>query len=159
MRFHPAIALAFALLCAAAATSAHEPITLLGTIFKWRYPDAELGKSQISDAATIGANGERTIPSSMLKTTMTTPASVEKVLAFYRDLLTRNPENDQKLGIGPDEGRSVVFSDESKDRPLDFHTIVVNSANTSTTLIITRGVDEDLTHITWKQYMRHNVAE
>ena len=69
------------------------PITLIGTIVKWRYPDAEIGKSVMSDAATIAADGKRTAPSSVLKTTMQTSDSVENVLAFYRDLLTRNPEN------------------------------------------------------------------
>ena len=115
--------------------SADEPVTLIGTIVKWRYPDAEIGKSEMSDAATIDAKGNRTVPSTVLKTTMVTRDSVDKVLAFYRDLLTRNPTNDGKLGIGPNVGRSVVFSDESEGRPFAFHTIVVNSANSSTTLI------------------------
>ncbi len=135
--------------------SADEPVTLIGTIVKWRYPDAEIGKSEMSDAATIDANGNRTVPSTLLKTSMVTGDSMDKVLAFYRDLLTRNPTNDGRLGIEPNVGRSVVFSDESEGRPFAFHTIVVNSANSSTTLIITRGKDEKLTHITWKQYLKH----
>jgi hypothetical protein len=138
--------------------SAEEPITLIGTIVKWRYPDAEIGKSQMSDAATIAADGKRTAPSSVLKTTMVTSDSVDKVLAFYRGLLTRNPANDSKLGADPKVGRSVVFSDESEGRPFAFHTIVVNAANTSTTIIITRGGNEDTTRITWKQYLKHEVG-
>ena len=133
---------------------ADEPVTLIGTIVKWQYPDAEIGKSEVSDGATIAADGERTVSSSVLKTTMLTPDPVEKVLAFYRDLLTRNPASDKRLGIGPLVGRSVVFSDESDGRPFAFHTIIVNSANTSTTLIITRGKDEEQTRITWKQYLK-----
>ena len=125
---------------------------------KWRYPDAEIGKSEMSDAATIDASGKRTAPSTVLTTTMVTRDSVDKVLAFYRDLLTRNPTNDRKLGLAPQVGRSVVFSDESDGRPFAFHTIVVNSANTSTTLIITRGDDEEHTRITWKQYLKHEVG-
>lgn len=149
---------AFALLCVTAATHttyADEPVKLIGTIVKWRYPDAEIGKSEMSDAATIAADGKRTVPSSMLKTTMTTPDSVNKVLAFYQELLKRKQTNDEKLGIGPKVGRSVVFSDESGGRPFAFHTIVVNAKNSSTTLIVTRGKDEELTRITWKQYLRH----
>ncbi|MFG0331748.1 MAG: hypothetical protein ACF8TS_00175, partial [Maioricimonas sp. JB049] len=149
------------LLCAtvvARTGSADERVTLIGTIVKWRYPDAETGKSEVSDGATIAADGKRTVPSSVLKTTMVTPDSVDKVLAFYRDLLVRNPTNDEKLGIGPKVGRSVVFSDESEGRPFAFHTIMVNSANSSTTLIITRGKDQDQTHITWKQYLKHEVG-
>lgn len=153
--------LPFALFCAAVLSitaSADEPVTLIGTIVKWRYPDAEIGKSEMSDAATIDADGKRTVPSTLLKTTMVTGDSVDKVLAFYRDLLTRNPTNDGKLGIGPQVGRSVVFSDESDGRPFAFHTIAVNVANASTILIITRGDDEELTRITWKQYLKHEVG-
>jgi hypothetical protein len=149
--------MSLALFCAAvmpASASADESLGLIETIVKWRYPDAEIGKSQMSDAATIGADGNRTVPSVVLKTTMVTRDPIDKVLAFYRDLLTRNPRNDGILGIGPSVGRSVVFSDESEGRPFAFHTIVVNSADSSTTLIITRGKDEERTHITWKQYLK-----
>jgi hypothetical protein len=147
-----------ALLCVivlSTTVSADEPVTLMGTIIKWRYPDATIGKSEMSDAATMDAVGQRTVPSTVLKTTMSTRDSVEKVVEFYRDLLTRNPANDGKLGIGPQIGRSVLFSDESEGRPFLFHTILVNAADTSTILIITRGNDEELTRITWKQYMKH----
>ncbi len=150
-----ALSLAIAMVVKA---SAEEPVTLIGTIVKWRYPDAEIGKSVMADAATIAADGKRTVPSSVLKTTMTTGDSVEKVLAFYRELLTRNPVNDSKLGVDPTVGRSVVFSDESEGRPFAFHTIVVNSANTSTTIIITRAGDEDTTRITWKRYVEHDIG-
>ena len=137
--------------------SGDEPVKLLGTIMKWRYPDAELAESEMSDAATTDAQGNRTVPSSVLKTTMETRDSVENVLAFYRNLLTRNPTNDGKLGIRPNVGRSVVFSDESEGRPFAFHTIVVNSGNRSTILVITRGEDEEHTHITWEQYLKHDL--
>ena len=137
--------------------SAEEPILLIGTIVKWRYPEASLGQSQMSDAATVNSQDDRTVPSVLLKTTMTTPDSVEKVLAFYQKRLTRNSENDKTLGIAPDTGRSVLFSDESVGRPFAFHTITVNEADTSTLIIITRGADEKLTHITWKRYVRMKV--
>jgi hypothetical protein len=141
-----------------ATASAEEPVALIGTIVKWRYPDAEIGQSEMSDVATIDADGNRTAPSTLLKTTMATGDSVDKVLAFYRELLKRNPTNDGKLGIRPDIGRSVVFSDESEGRPFAFHTILVNSADSSTTLIITRGKGEQQTRITWKQYLKHEVG-
>jgi hypothetical protein len=156
--FH--ILMSLTLFCATVASvsgSADEPVTLIGTIVKWRYPGAEIGKAEMSDAATIDADGNRTVPSTVLKTSMVTDDSIDKVLAFYRGLLTRNPTNDGKLEIGPNVGRSVVFSDESEGRPFAFHTIVVNSVNSSTTLIITRGKGEERTHITWKQYLRHEV--
>lgn len=140
------------------ATSADEPVTLIGTIVKWRYPEAEIGNAEMSDAATVAADGNRTVPSTLLKTTMVTGDSVDKVVAFYRELLTRNVANDEKLGIESKVGRSVVFSDESEGRRFAFHTIVVNSANSSTTIIITRGEGEEKTHITWKQYLKHEVG-
>jgi hypothetical protein len=84
---------------------------------------------------------------------MVTGDSVEDVLAFYRDLVTRNVANDKRLGIEPQVGRSVIFSDESDGRPFAFHTIMVHTVNVSTVLIITRGGDEDFTYITWKQYL------
>lgn len=141
-----------------ATASDDEPITLIGTVVKWRYPNAEIGKSEMSDAATIDASGERTAPSTLLKSTMTTDALPEKVVAFYQDLLKRDAANDSKLGIGPDVGRSVVFSDESEGRSFALHTIVVNSDNVSTTIIISRGENEKLTHISWKQYLKHKVG-
>jgi hypothetical protein len=136
-----------------------EPVTLIGTIVKWRYPDAEIGNSVMADAATIAADGKRTVPSSVLKTTMRTGDSVDQVVAFYRNLLTRNPANDAKLGDDPKAGRSVVFSDESEGRPFAFHIIVINSANKSTTIMITRGLNEETTRITWTQYLKHEIGE
>jgi len=138
--------------------SAEEPVVLIGTIVKWRYPEAEIGPSTMTDAATIDAEGNRTVPSTVLLTTMTTRDPVEKVLSFYRDLLKRTPEHDKTLGIAAAVGRSVYFSDESAGRPFAMHTILVNSANSSTTLVISRGKDEEATHITWKQYLRHEVG-
>ena len=159
-RVHFNVLFALTVFCATAmsvSAPADEPVTLIGTIVKWRYPGAEIGKSKMSDAATIDAKGNRTVPSTVLTTSMVTADSVDKVLAFYRDLLTRNTTNDGTLGIEPNVGRSVVFSDESEGRPFAFHTVVVISANHSTSLIITRGKDEERTHITWKQYLKHEV--
>lgn len=150
-----AVMCAIAVTCAIAVPAAAEPITLMGTIVKWQYPDAVIDTATMSDAATINADGDRTVPSTEMKTTMVTDDSVDKVIAFYRELLTRNNANDERLGIQSDAGRSVIFSDESEGRPFEFHTILVNSENRSTTLIITRGKDEEKTHITWKRYLRH----
>jgi hypothetical protein len=152
-----ATALIFAITILDDAT-AEEPVALIGTIVKWRYPDAEIGKSEMTDAATVDADGQRTVPSSFLKTTMLTSDSVESVLKFYRELLKRIPINDSTLGIDSDVGRSVTFSDESEGRPFSLHTILVNTTESSTTIIITRGRDEDKTAITWKQYLHHKLV-
>lgn len=137
---------------------AEEPVTLIGTIVKWRYPEAEIRGAEMSDGSMMAANGQRTIPSTLLKTTMSTSDSVEKVMSFYRELLTRNEKNDQKLGTPAHVGRSVLFSDESDDRPFAFHTILVNEGNASTTIIVTRSKEDKTTHITWKQFLRHEIA-
>ena len=93
--FRPVTIALLSVIAVTHASYADEPVTLIGTIVKWRYPDAEIGRSEMADAATTAADGERTIPSSILKTTMTTPDSVSKVLAFYRKLLKRNQTNDE----------------------------------------------------------------
>ena len=110
----------------------------------------------MSDGSMIAADGQRTVPSTLLKTTMSTRDSVDKVMSFYRELLARNEKNDRKLGTPSHIGRSVLINDESDDRPFAFHTILVNEGNASTTIIITRSKDEDMTHITWKQFLKHD---
>ncbi|QDT71707.1 hypothetical protein [Lacipirellula limnantheis] len=155
LAFSLSLPLAIAMLVTA---SADEPVSLMDTVVKWRYPDAEIANSRMSDAATIAADAARTVPSVVLSTTMSTSDSVEKVLKYYRELLTRNPENDKKLGVDPKVGRSVVFSDESDGRDFAFHTIMVNTANSSTTLIVTRAQNEERTRITWKQYLKNEIG-
>lgn len=122
---------------------------------KWRYSSCTISGAQLADAATVDANGKRTTQSFICKAVMTTDATVEEVLEYYRAKL--KPEID----IGDDTpdaiaegGRSVVFSDDSDDRPFLMHTILVNSPNASTTLVITRGDGESKTHIAWKHYHR-----
>lgn len=139
--------------------AATEPITLLGTIVKWQYPGSEILPAQMSDAATMDAEGRRTMPSTLMETTMTTPDSVEDVMAFYHKLLDRDSSDAKQLTLDPGVGCSIVFSDESVGRPFAFHLILVNIKNSSTTLVITRGTDEEQTRITWKQYLAHDVAK
>lgn len=138
---------------------ANEPLTLIGSIVPWRYPEAKIHHPEMSDAATMNADGDRTVPSTLLKTTMMTPDSVDKVMAFYRNLLTRSEESDAQLDLHSEVGRSVVVQDESIGRAFSLHTILVNAANTSTTILITRAPSEKLTHIIWKQYVKHPIKE
>lgn len=159
MRFlAPVFAILFCLSPLAIAVTDDQPVTLLGTIAKWQYPDSNISGAEVSDAGTVDANGKRTVASVVFKTTMTTQDSVEDVLKFYRTLLTRDPKGDDNLGDKSEAGRSVTFSDESDGRPFAFHTILVNTSAASTTLIVTRGVDENETRITWKRYSRHQIG-
>ncbi len=134
--------------------SAETP-SLLQMIAEWQYPGSELHASQASDGATIDASGKRTVPSIVCKTVMKTDAPVEKVLDYYRTKLLRTSKADgDKSEPSPSSGRSVVFDDDSDGRPFALHTIMINTGDTSTTLIISRGKDETKTHIAWKQYRR-----
>ena len=136
-------------------SAAAEPRSLLQTIAEWQYPGSALSASQASDGATVDVEGNRTIPSSVCKTVMTTDAPVEKVLDYYRTKLSPTPKADGGKTEPPDAtGRSVVFSDDSDGRPFALHTVIVNTSDTSTTLVISRGKDEARTHIAWKQYRR-----
>ncbi len=152
--FAPIFTVLFCLSTLSFAATDDEPVTLLGTIVKWQYPKSKISRAEMADAATVDASGKRTVPSIVLKTTMTTKDSVEDVLKFYRTLLTRDPKIDDKLGVQSDAGRSVTFNDESEGRPFVFHTIIVNTSTASTILIVTRGADENKTRITWKRYSR-----
>ncbi len=161
MRSIAAVLLALSLFAAPA--MADEPLSLLQTVAQWRYPEAKINGARMADAATVNSEGDRTVQSILCSTTMTTPDPVVNVLAFYHTLLAPAPEGEpddtepeaaDRAKSDPQEGRSVIFSDESEGRPFAMHTILVNTATTSTTLIVTRGVDEDQTRITWKHYVR-----
>ena len=146
------------MLVGSAMNAAAAPVSLMGTIVRWQYPKASINHAKGSDAATIDAEGNRTVPSTVFEANMTTEASVAQVIQYYHELLTRNPKNDEKVGIQPEKGRSVLFRDESKGRPFELHVILVNSETTSTTLIVSRGADEEQTQITWKQYSRYPIS-
>jgi hypothetical protein len=136
-------------------TGAAEPQSLLQRIAGWQYPGSAIQASEMSDAATIDEKGDRTVPSIVCKTVMTTEEPIEKVVEYYRTKLATSPKADggkPKPSKAP--GRSVVFSDDSEGRPLALHTVLINTSDTSTTLIISRGKDEMKTFIVWKQYQR-----
>ena len=154
--------LALMLSCSVAALVAkaeEEPVLLIGTIVKWQYPGAKIGGAEASDGATVDAAGKRPVASTVMKTTMTTKDPVEEVVKFYRALLARDEKTADKLGVKPGEGQSVTFGDESAGRPFALHTILVNTARTSTVIIITRGAEEKETRITWKRYLVHEVGK
>src|SRR5690554_2356199 len=110
--------------------------------------------AQMSDAATVNGDGDRTIQSLVCMASMTTDDSVDEVLAFYKAKLTPSKDADEKTKAKLKDGRSVLVSYDSAGRPFALHTILVNTATTSTTLIVSRGTGETETHITWKHYVR-----
>ena len=111
----------------------------------------------MEDAATVNPSGERTVPSVLCKTVLTTKDPIAKVLEYYETKLkqaaapkTAKPE----MKSGKEPGRSVMFHDDSQGRPLEIHIIVVNTEKSSTTLVISRAKTESETHIAWTHYLR-----
>ena len=106
---------------------------------------------------TVGRSGERTLPSVLCKTVLTTKDPIAKVIEYYETKL--KPEADPKTATpeskpGTDAGRSVMFQDDSQGRPLRIHIIIVNTEKSSTTLVISRAETESETHIAWTHYVR-----
>ncbi|MFN3192011.1 MAG: hypothetical protein ACE361_15985 [Aureliella sp.] len=121
--------------------------------------EAAITKSEMADGATVAQDGERTISSAILKTTMATPASTAKVLAFYKNLLEPGKECNNLLRVDSTEGKSILIRETSPGRPVEIHTIVVNTQNSSTTLVISRLEAEEQTTIEWTQYLRHSTTQ
>jgi hypothetical protein len=146
---------AFVLIYSLAPTSAvADPPSLVQMIAQWQFPGSTMNGAEMADGATIGADGNRTTPSLVCKTVMTTDAGVDDVLEHYKTKLTPKQLEGDDAADTPKGGRSVVFSDDSVGRQFVMHTILVNTADSSTTLVITRGKDELKTYIGWKHYRR-----
>lgn len=131
--------------------------SLLTMIGQWRYPESEISGAMLSDAATVNTAGDRMIPSIQYKAVLTTKDSVEKVLAYYKAKLTpaTGPDAAKANKDGAvQSGRSVTFQDDSEGRPLVIHVVLVNTADSSTTLVISRATTESATHIAWTRYQR-----
>ncbi len=158
MRFQVML-VALCLLFAFPSSLTAESKTLLTRIGEYQYPKAKLsGGATMADGATINSQGDRTVPSLYCSTVMTTPDDVEQVLAFYKSLLQPEPKEKKKASDSDERddaaGRSVMFHENSKDRPVTLHVINVNEENVSTTIIISRVTGEKLTQIAWSQYER-----
>jgi hypothetical protein len=153
--------LAFASLITVFATAAFchaaEPLRLMPMIAEWQYPDSRINGASMSDAATVNRSGERTVPSILCKTVLTTKDPMAKVIEYYKTKLKQGTDSetakpDDKSGI--ESGRSVMFHDDSEDRPLGIHIIIVNTDKSSTTVVISRAETESETHIAWTHYLR-----
>ncbi len=144
----------------AAATPGHagEPLRLIGTIVQWQYPGSKINGASMEDAATVNKSGERTVPSVLCKTVLTTKDPVAKVIDFYETKLKSGaiPKSGKaEEESAPDHGRSVMSHDDSQGRPLRLHIILVNTEKSSTTLVISRAEKELETHIAWTHYVRY----
>ena len=121
--------------------------TLLGTLAEWMYPKADFGGAQMSDA------GTRSVQSLKCQAMLTTGDSFEKVTTYYEHKFVSGPQEVDGAEKGP-QWQSVSIQDNSSNRPVQLRVIVVNRANTSTTLVISRTKDETKTHIAWSHFVR-----
>ena len=111
----------------------------------------------MSDAATVSRSGQRTVPSILCKTVLTTKDSMAKVIEYYKTKLKQGADSETSKTddkSATDSGRSVMFHDDSQGRPLGIHIIIVNTDKSSTTLVISREETESETHIAWTHYLR-----
>jgi hypothetical protein len=145
----------FALLACAPMCRAQKQPSLMTMIARWQYPDSKISVATLSDAATMNATGERTLPSVQYKAVLTTKDSFAKVVAYYKGRLTLAAGTQAAKVEGEaaaDAGRSVTFHEDSEGRPLAIQVVLVNTDKTSTALVISRGATEPETHIAWTHY-------
>ena len=156
-RLTRAFAALITVLAAAALCHAEEPLRLMPMIAEWQYPDSSINGASMEDAATVNRSGERTVPSILCKTVLTTKDPMAKVIEYYETKLKQGADSETAKPegkSGTESGRSVMFHDDSQGRPLGIHIIIVNTEKSSTTLVISRAETESETHIAWTHYLR-----
>jgi hypothetical protein len=117
------------------------------TLSKWAYPGtmepgAKLHGAEMSDGGIPGMQSVK------CKAVLTTPDPVDKVVAFYEQKLRTDGPADPKAA------QSLSIQDDSAGRPVAVRVLVVNRAETSTTLVISRAEGEKETHIAWSHFIR-----
>lgn len=122
-------------------------VTLLGTLAEWTYPGSDFGGGSMSDG------GNRRLQSVKCQAILTTGDSVEKVTKYYSEKFVSGPQ-DAQTDVKGGDAKSVSTQDDSQGRPVQLRVIVVNRAETSTTLVISRAESEKKTHIAWSHYLR-----
>ena len=127
-----------------------EAITLLGTLAKWQYPDAKVSGAKMSDAATVNSKGQRTVASIVCKAQLSTGDSVDKVLDYYRKKLGVGEEDRDFEGLSDKEGVAVL----TDELPSKIKLITICAERSTTTLVISKDLESNQTHITWSHYLR-----
>lgn len=125
-----------------------EPVSLMGMLLEWRYPESKFNGAESADAAV------KDISSIKSKAILTTPDSVEKVMDFYRKKLNVDAEGknlDEKEGERITTARSVLIQDASGDRS-NVYVIAINEVKSSTSLVVSRADGDDVTRIAWSNY-------
>jgi hypothetical protein len=142
----------FSAVSAIAAPPPTEPMTLMGTLAEWKYPGSKmLGGASMSDG------GDPSVPDVRCQAILTTPEPIDKVTGFYSKLASKPPDAGKRVAEAetkPTDTQAVGSQDDSKGRPVTLRIIVVNKADTTTTLVISRAANENETHIAWTHYRR-----
>ena len=123
--------------------------TLMGMVQEWWYPKSKFHGAQSSDAAVSDISAIKS------KAILTTPDSVEKVMAFYGKKLNVDKEGknlDAKDGERITTARSVLIQNVPGSPASNLYVIAVNSPKSSTTLVISRAEDSGVTRIAWSTY-------
>ena len=127
-------------------------VTLMGTLAEWKYPG-----SNMLGGATMSDGGNPLIQSVKCRAILTTADSFEKVMAFYSERFGKPQApgpRDAKDEVKRADAKSVSTQDDSEGRPVKVRVIVVNKAETLTTLVISRADGEKETHIAWSHFLR-----
>jgi hypothetical protein len=121
-------------------------VTLMGILAEWMYPGSKFEGAQMSDG------GNRTIQSVKCQSILTTADPFDKVVGFYEHKFVSGPDR-REVVIKGAHAQSVSSQDDSLSRPLLLRVIVVNRAQSSTTLVISRAAGETKTHIAWSHFL------
>jgi hypothetical protein len=123
--------------------------SLLQILAEWKYPG-----STMRPGAAMADGGYPLVQSVKCHAVLITPDPIETVIAFYETKLgTRREAHGQNAPDVPKDASSVAVHDDSQGRSLVLRVIAVNTGDTSTTLVVSRGKDEKETHIAWLHYM------
>jgi hypothetical protein len=109
------------------------------------------------DGASMSDGGNPLLQSVKCQAILTTSDPIEKVIEFYSKKLGTSPapgRQDDRADVKDADAKSVATQDDSRGRPVTIRVIVVNKADTSTTLVISRAAGENETHIAWSHYIR-----
>ncbi len=127
-------------------------MTLLGTLAEWKYPG-----SKMLGGATMSDGGNPLVPDVLCRTILTTPDPIDKVAKFYAEKFETPPAaggQNARADVKEADAKAVSTQDDSEGRPVTVRVIVVNTADTTTTLVISRANSEKETHIAWSHYRR-----
>jgi hypothetical protein len=127
-----------------------QTVSLMETITAWQYPG-----STLLGGASMGDGGNPLVQSIKCRAILTTPDPIEKVIAFYSGKVGTPQATDRREADVTDaDPKSVSTQDDSEGRRVKLRVIVVNRAESATTLVISRADGEKETHIAWLHYLR-----